>query len=607
MKIQILLLFVFISILSFSKDNQRILVIDDNLKSINLNQYTYLYSTLDTSSSVNTILNKTFSSKPKDLTIGLNDKIWWEKITFNNPSKKVKEFYIYFPYNHINKIITYQRYQKQINRLTPVGTFFKSGDLGSYGRPIHIYLKPGINTVFIYISHMYLPLRASSYLLTKTELKHTDIRNRHIIGFWQGFFVLAILLTLTLFIATKIKLFLYYFLLNIGVGLFFISEIGDISRLLISDPYNLTIDIKHLGNLMVLFFFPLLINEFTPISKSNYKMWKWIFYIIYPMVIFWAICLIPSVKQTYFLYFSTYYIIVITAIIFPAQLYFIFRAFLQKRRNSLALLFAYSLYVVLVFSSVLLPNLGVVKNNIQVYNSLIFGSIIEIIMFMALIGKETFAIYKQRSDLLEEQKNHQTEIIKAIVESQEKERNIVGRELHDMIGANISVIKQHVNKNNTTLMNIINKTIDSIRNLSHGLITPIIENDGFIDEINELCVLFSSIDINIKSNFHNWLQIENTEKITHLYRIIQELLQNAVKHSKATNVLLQFIINPKGELTVMYEDNGIGFDYKSSYPNKGLGLINIENRIKLIDGSIIYDTKKGRTGTTIIINVPNLS
>jgi len=156
-------------------------------------------------------------------------------------------------------------------------------------------------------------------------------------------------------------------------------------------------------------------------------------------------------------------------------------------------------------------------------------------------------------------------------------------------------------------MNIINKTIDSIRDLSHGLITPMIENDGFIDEINELCVLFSSIDINIKSNFHNWSQIENTEKITHLYRIIQEFLQNAVKHSKATNVLLQFIINPKGELTVMYEDNGIGFDYKSSYPNKGLGLINIENRIKLIDGSIIYDTKKGRKGTTIIINVPNLS
>ena len=114
------------------------------------------------------------------------------------------------------------------------------------------------------------------------------------------------------------------------------------------------------------------------------------------------------------------------------------------------------------------------------------------------------------------------------------------------------------------------------------------------------------MDIELSAQFHNWGKIGNAKKATHLYRIIQELLQNAVKHSSAHNILIQFIIDKGGELTIMYEDDGTGFDYKSAYNNKGLGLINIENRVKLIGASIIFDTMKNGKGTTVIINVPYL-
>ncbi len=199
---------------------------------------------------------------------------------------------------------------------------------------------------------------------------------------------------------------------------------------------------------------------------------------------------------------------------------------------------------------------------------------------MGLLGKETLSVYKDRAVLFERQKDHQTEVIKAIAESQEVERNKVGRELHDMIGANISVIKQQVDKTNTSLVNIIDRTIESVRDLSHRLISPLIKDNDFIDEVNDLCVLFSDLDLKIKSQFHNWTKIENVEKATHIYRIIQELLQNAVKHSSAHNILIQFIVDKEGEITIMYEDDGIGFDYESAYNNKGPGLINIKNRSK---------------------------
>ena len=441
------------------------------------------------------------------------------------------------------------------------------------------------------------------YLLTEENLRNTVIKGETSIWLWRGMFLFALFITVVLFFAIKSKSFLYYFLLNFGVLIFFAAEIGAFFSLFDSDTLNNIIDIKHFGNIIILIFFPLFINEMTPIKSILPKLWRIMFIAIFIAPILWAICIIPAIKDTYFLFYTTHYFISLSGIVFLLQLYFLFVAYRNKIKNALTMFIAYGFYVSAVFANVILPNLGIVENSLEVYDSFIYGSLFEIIIFMSILGNETLSVYKQRSTLLEKQKNHQSEIIKAIVESQEKERNKVGRELHDMIGANISVIKQQVDKKNTSLISIIERTIESVRNLSHGLVTPLIKDDEFVDEINELCILFSDLDIKIRSNFHNWTKIEDAEKATHLYRIIQELLQNAIKHSHAKNVLIQFIIDKQQELTVMYEDDGIGFDYETCYNNKGLGLINVENRIKLINATIIYDTKKGRKGTTIIINV----
>ena len=413
----------------------------------------------------------------------------------------------------------------------------------------------------------------------------------------------ALLISIVIFAVTRIKMFLYYFLLNLGVGIFFLGEIGEISHFLNITPPNITGNIKQTGTLIIFIFLPLLINQIIPISKLKPKMWKYMFFTTFVLSITWLGCLVPYMQTTYFLYFTTYFYNVYSIIFLILQLYFIFEAYRTKIRNARTLFIGYSIYIFFSLIYIILPNLGLLKNTIDVYNLFIYGSMIETLMFMSLIGKEMLHIYKQRALLLEKQKNHQTEIIHAIVESQEKERNKVGRELHDMIGGNISVIKQQVDKNNQSLISVIDRTIDAVRNLSRGLVTPLIKDDEFIDEINELCILSSNLNIKVESHFHNWTKIDNAQKATHIYRIVQELLQNAVKHSQAKNVLIQFIVNKKNGLTIMYEDDGIGFDYEKAYKDNGLGLINIENRIKLIDASIIYDTKQDRKGTTVIISV----
>ena len=600
------ILFIFVGSSLFSNNNEKIIVVNDNWVPLNLNEYTYSYSTKERDLNIDDVLKEGFTYMPSGLNIGLNDKVYWVKFNIRNTSDCIKDYYIFFPYNHINKIDAYAINNDSVKHIKSAGTYYsdKNKDLLSRGYPILISLKPGLTSVVIKVEHLYLPLRGIAFLLNEEQVIENTLKTQALLSFWQGIMLLVLLLTSVLYIVLRIKSLLYYFLLNLGILLFFNAEVGDFFLIIDRDQLDNIIDIKHFANILVLIFLPLFINEIASISKARPVLWKIMMYGVLIGPIAWAICLIPIVKDTYFLYYTTLYFIVYSAVIFILIIYLTYSAYRKKYKNALIVFIIYLFYFSASFVNLILPNLGIMDSGLLVYNSFIYGSLFEITAFLGLIGNEILSVYNQRSNLLEKQKNHQAEIIKAIVESQEKERNKVGRELHDMIGANISVIKQQVDKTNTTLISVIERTIDSVRNLSHGLVTPLIKDDEFVDEINELCVLSSGLDLTVKSHFHNWTKIENPERATHLYRIIQELLQNAVKHSKAHNVLIQFIINKENELTVMYEDDGIGFDYESAFNNKGLGLMNIDNRIKLIGSTVVYDTMKNGKGTTVTIIVP---
>ncbi len=603
-----LIIFFLIAPLSslFSHDVEEILNVDFLEKAIDLDSYTYIYSTKDSSTNINTILDKEFVYTPKGLH-GINDNtIYWERFSFSNTTNNELTYYLYFPYAIINKLIVFTKHNDTIVKNTSLGMLYprKNKEFESIGYPIKLNLKPGLTDIYVYIKHFRLALRTTSFLLTESQLRKVNRNQDEVIWFWKGFYIFAALIAIILFIVINRRMFLYYFMLNIGMGIYFTGEIGEISKFMTKVPYNLTANIKQSGILLAFIFLPLLINQLIPVSKLRPKLWKLILIFNGFIAVNWFVCLFPYILTTNVFLFATYLYNVYAPFILISQLYVIYVAYKAKINNSQVLFIGYGGYIFAIFIYAILPNLGLLRQNLLVYNTFVIGSLFEIIMFMLIIGNETFNVYKQRSNLLEKQKEHQSDIICAIVESQEKERNKVGRELHDMIGANISVIKQQADKSNTKLINTIDRTIESVRNLSHGLVTPLIENDDFVDEINELCVLFSNIDLKVNTHFHNWNKIDSKVVVTHLYRITQELLQNAVKHSNASRVSIQFIVDKDGKLTLMYEDDGVGFDYYQAMKGEGLGLINIENRIHIIGANIFFDTTKERKGTTVIINVP---
>jgi two-component system NarL family sensor kinase len=257
---------------------------------------------------------------------------------------------------------------------------------------------------------------------------------------------------------------------------------------------------------------------------------------------------------------------------------------------------------------------------------LIFALILALLLSVILsrISKKKTIKY-----VIERQK---TNAAKAIIDQYEKIDNWIAKELHDDIGGSIAAIRLNMirtldvvkseaaNKlnNPTFTMDIskLNKIIadredelenlkgvqDNIRDLSHSLVPVSFDGNNFIHLIeNKISSRFSK-DINYNIQTHPKDKINNISNDLkfNVYRILQNLAANIIKHSKAKNASLQ-VIGHEDHLTIIVEDDGVGFNPNNT--NAGVGLDIIEKRALLFDGKVEIDSKEG-SGSTIIVDLP---
>lgn len=217
-------------------------------------------------------------------------------------------------------------------------------------------------------------------------------------------------------------------------------------------------------------------------------------------------------------------------------------------------------------------------------------------------------------------KKIEIDMMSSIINAQEKERTRLGRELHDGVGQLLSAIKLNLNvlaldfkedisKIDTVddLKEIIDKAIDEVRNISHNLVPQSLEEFGLALAVENMC---NTMNYRQKSEvIYDIFQLNNIRfnSIIELnyYRIAQEMLQNAIKHSQATEIyLLLEYANEKLSLEV--RDNGQGIQDIDKAQNKGIGLNNIISRINYLNGTVEFDSVLGK-GTSIKVEcVPEL-
>ncbi|MCE3280348.1 MAG: hypothetical protein K0S44_2539 [Bacteroidetes bacterium] len=235
-----------------------------------------------------------------------------------------------------------------------------------------------------------------------------------------------------------------------------------------------------------------------------------------------------------------------------------------------------------------------------------YGPNNEVIAIRGIV-RDITAQKKVEEEILNLKLLQQKEILKTILLVQESERNRIGESLHNGIGQLLYAIKlkheslsaQLGDKNE--LLKQINKmlaeAITETRNISFELVPLLLKDFGLAQAIQELAKKSNHYGLKIKFNFSGLDKRLSQELEMAIYRNIQELLNNVIKHSKAKSVSITFKKNKKALIVIM-KDNGVGFEMKKVLSGeKGFGLRNIRSRIQLFNGelSIVSEVNKGTT------------
>ncbi len=252
-----------------------------------------------------------------------------------------------------------------------------------------------------------------------------------------------------------------------------------------------------------------------------------------------------------------------------------------------------------------------------------------VVMFVIAVGVILLYLQYKRNIIQKEYEKailksvQQDELLKAILVTQEDERKRIAADIHDEIGAAISIIKmnltllfQKVAKNEPipadnakTIQNLISlseNAITSVRNITHQLMPPQLETFGLIktlESVQHAINKAGELIIEIQAFNDESTELSRVTAL-HLYRIIMELINNTIKHARAKSINIRLNFE-RDRLTVLYQDDGIGISLeKPGNHSFGKGFQTIESRARALEGRVTYPNMRNETGFIAQIELP---
>lgn len=242
--------------------------------------------------------------------------------------------------------------------------------------------------------------------------------------------------------------------------------------------------------------------------------------------------------------------------------------------------------------------------------------------FLLIISLLTYRTYRQKQRLQQQRINElETEkyltATQAVLKGEEQERTRLAKDLHDGLGGMLSGIKYSLNtmKGNLIMtpdnahafersMDMLDSSIQEMRRVAHNMMPEALVKFGldtalkdFSNEINKS----GALQVSYQSLGMENANIDQTMAIT-VYRIVQELINNTMKHASARTAIVQ-VTKSSEQLTITVEDDGKGFDTASLAQAKGIGWTNIQSRIEYLKGRLDIKSDPGK-GTSVHIELP---
>jgi len=233
-----------------------------------------------------------------------------------------------------------------------------------------------------------------------------------------------------------------------------------------------------------------------------------------------------------------------------------------------------------------------------------FAALIVLILLGSVIYKRRIVRYKERNNYLGLINEQQKKLLNAEIEATDRERSRIAKDLHDGIGMDLvsiriranQLVKKTNDKDALEIKSQLQKTISEIQNIIHGLTPSGLKLFGLSYGLdNYVSMVQRNHPIEIKLNF-NGEEVKDQQTGAMVFRIIQELVTNSIKHSQCTTITID-VDSSTTLLKINYRDDGIGFD-----PNTvihGLGLSNIRSRIESLSGQLSVESNAAGTHYTI--------
>jgi two-component system NarL family sensor kinase len=227
---------------------------------------------------------------------------------------------------------------------------------------------------------------------------------------------------------------------------------------------------------------------------------------------------------------------------------------------------------------------------------------------------------QQKVELEQERQRLERLRASAVLEAEEAERRRIGSDLHDGVGQLLTAAKMNLHALGEELniqtqgqqvmlqnaLDVVDESFREVRSISHNLMPNALIKRGLAQAVRDFLSKIApdgrlKVQLEVVGLDQGGRLDPTVENV--LFRVIQELVQNIVKHAQASQITLQ-IIRSAEDLTIMVEDNGVGFDPAALGEEAGIGLKNIESRMAYLGGRADFDTAPGR-GTTVTLEVPN--
>ncbi|MBC9795203.1 tetratricopeptide repeat-containing sensor histidine kinase [Sinomicrobium weinanense] len=245
-------------------------------------------------------------------------------------------------------------------------------------------------------------------------------------------------------------------------------------------------------------------------------------------------------------------------------------------------------------------------------------------LFSFIVIVYSYFYYKKDKKLsFEKEQNYQNQLSKlkqeqqllsarAMLKGEEQERKRMARDLHDGLGGILAGVKMNLSEVESRLTSTfhtevnkiisnVDKSLKELRRIAHNLMPESLLRTGLEGALEDLCKSYETASFKVDYQpYEIRTTLTDSEQLT-IYRIVQELLNNALRHSKASLVIIQCSQN-ENRFYITVEDDGKGFDPEAPKHKKGLGLRNLENRVKTMDGTLEIVSGKNE-GTTVNIEL----